>query len=192
MSFRLFSRQLEVNHSLWDFLIIFITANRSILSADISHFKVDKDKDKYFKREKSDVHTDLHITIDQVCGSLRPSANAPAPTPLNIPLLPSAACCLLCPLSSDILYPLSGRTRIHSILTLTLTSLILRFLQYHIMSCQAILGSSADVRTLDGAVTMKINPGTQPGSTFSITGKGISKVNSASSRRWPPSPRDSS
>jgi hypothetical protein len=49
---------------------------------------------------------------------------------------------------------------------------------------QAILGSSADIRTLDGAVTMKINPGTQSGSTFSITGKGISKVNSSASKRY--------
>jgi hypothetical protein len=138
MSFRLFSRQLEVNHSLWGFLTIFITANRSILSADISHFKVDKDKDKYFKREKSDVHTDLHITIDQVCGSLRPSANAPAPTPLNIPLLPSAACCLLCPLSSDILYPLpSVRTDTHSFNPHPhshLTHLAISSISYHVMS----------------------------------------------------------
>ena len=31
---------------------------------------------------------------------------------------------------------------------------------------------------------MKINPGTQSGSTFSITGKGISKVNSTASKRY--------
>ena len=48
---------------------------------------------------------------------------------------------------------------------------------------QALLGSTADVRTLDGTVVMKINPGTQPGATFSITGKGIKKVNSTAAKR---------
>ena len=54
--------------------------------------------------------------------------------------------------------------------------------KYHVY--QALLGSTADVRTLDGTVVMKINPGTQPGATFSITGKGIKKVNSTAAKRY--------
>ena len=56
-------------------------------------------------------------------------------------------------------------------------------IKYEINLHQALLGSTADVRTLDGTVVMKINPGTQPGATFSITGKGIKKVNSTAAKR---------
>jgi hypothetical protein len=38
----------------------------SLLSPIALSFTPQVEKDKYFKREKSDVHTDLHITIDQV------------------------------------------------------------------------------------------------------------------------------
>lgn len=38
----------------------------SLLSPIALSYTPQVEKDKYFKREKSDVHTDLHITIDQV------------------------------------------------------------------------------------------------------------------------------
>lgn len=47
---------------------VFMIVNYFTFFTNCRNKKVDKDKEKYFKREKSDVHTDLHITIDQVCG----------------------------------------------------------------------------------------------------------------------------
>ena len=47
---------------------------------------------------------------------------------------------------------------------------------------QAALGGTVDVCTLDGVVTMKINPGTQPDTTMSLRGKGVKYVNSSHRR----------
>jgi hypothetical protein len=47
---------------------------------------------------------------------------------------------------------------------------------------QAILGGTVDVLTLDGMVSMKIPPGTQPDDVLLMRGKGIRVVNSASRR----------
>jgi molecular chaperone DnaJ len=40
---------------------------------------------------------------------------------------------------------------------------------------QAVLGDKVKVRTLDGTVTLRIPPGTQPGTLFKLKGRGISK-----------------
>jgi DnaJ-class molecular chaperone len=47
---------------------------------------------------------------------------------------------------------------------------------------QATLGGTVDVLTLDGMVSMKIPPGTQPDDVLLMRGKGIRVVNSASRR----------
>jgi DnaJ-class molecular chaperone len=44
------------------------------------------------------------------------------------------------------------------------------------------LGGTVDVLTLDGMVSMKIPPGTQPDDVLLMRGKGIRVVNSASRR----------
>jgi DnaJ-class molecular chaperone len=54
---------------------------------------------------------------------------------------------------------------------------------HHILwPLQAILGGTVDVLTLDGMVSMKIPPGTQPDDVLLMRGKGIRVVNSASRR----------
>lgn len=42
---------------------------------------------------------------------------------------------------------------------------------------QAILGAEIDVLTLDGMVTMKVPPGTQPESQLMLRGKGVRSMN---------------
>lgn len=42
----------------------------------------------------------------------------------------------------------------------------------------AILGGQAQVPTLDGKLDLKIRPGTQPGTTLRLSGKGLPKLNS--------------
>ena len=51
-------------------------------------------------------------------------------------------------------------------------------LQYHLLLDvpTAILGGSAEVPTIDGKVKIKIDPGTQPGKTMRIRGKGLPAV----------------
>lgn len=47
---------------------------------------------------------------------------------------------------------------------------------------QAILGASVDVLTLDGMVTMKIPPGSQPDALLVLKSKGVKDVNNARRR----------
>jgi DnaJ-class molecular chaperone len=46
----------------------------------------------------------------------------------------------------------------------------------------AILGGTVDVKTLDGVVTMKVPPGTQPGTQLAMKGKGVAVVAYSSKR----------
>ena len=48
---------------------------------------------------------------------------------------------------------------------------------------EATLGAEIDVPTLEGTVKYKIEEGTQPGTTFTLRGKGIPYVNSSNGRR---------
>ena len=48
---------------------------------------------------------------------------------------------------------------------------------------EATLGAEIDVPTLEGTVKHKIEEGTQPGTVFTLRGKGIPYVNSANGRR---------
>ena len=48
---------------------------------------------------------------------------------------------------------------------------------------EATLGAEIDVPTLEGTVQYKIEEGTQPGTTFTLRGKGIPYVNSSNGRR---------
>ena len=48
---------------------------------------------------------------------------------------------------------------------------------------EATLGAEIDVPTLEGTVKYKIDEGTQPGTTFTLRGKGIPYVNNSSGRR---------
>ncbi len=48
---------------------------------------------------------------------------------------------------------------------------------------EATLGAEIDVPTLEGNVKYKIDEGTQPGTVFSLRGKGIPYINSSNGRR---------
>ncbi len=48
---------------------------------------------------------------------------------------------------------------------------------------EATLGAEIDVPTLEGTVKYKIDEGTQPGTTFTLRGKGVPYVNSSNGRR---------
>ena len=48
--------------------------------------------------------------------------------------------------------------------------------EQHIGMADAALGSSVDVDTVDGAVTMKIPPGTQSGTDFKLAGHGAPRI----------------
>jgi len=47
---------------------------------------------------------------------------------------------------------------------------------------QAVLGGSAEVRTLDGSVQLKIPPGSQPNSQLVLKGKGVRHVQNPNRR----------
>jgi molecular chaperone DnaJ len=47
---------------------------------------------------------------------------------------------------------------------------------------QAVLGDVVDVRTIDGKVTLKVPPGTQPGQQLRLRGKGVRNVNRPTQR----------
>jgi DnaJ-class molecular chaperone len=52
------------------------------------------------------------------------------------------------------------------------------FVDHPIAFTLAILGGETDVRTLDGKLTLKIRPGTQPGTMVRLTGRGMKNVRS--------------
>ena len=52
------------------------------------------------------------------------------------------------------------------------------FIDHNIPFTQAILGGETTVTTLDGEFKLKIRPGTQPGTTVRLSGKGITRLNS--------------
>lgn len=52
------------------------------------------------------------------------------------------------------------------------------FVDHPIPFTLAILGGETDVRTLDGKLTLKIRPGTQPGTMVRLTGRGMKNIRS--------------
>ena len=52
------------------------------------------------------------------------------------------------------------------------------FVDHPIAFTLAILGGETDVRTLDGKLTLKIRPGTQPGTMVRLTGRGMKNIRS--------------
>ncbi len=57
------------------------------------------------------------------------------------------------------------------------------YCQVPVTVVEATLGAEVDVPTLEGTVKYKIEEGTQPGTTFTMRGKGIPYVNSSNGRR---------
>lgn len=49
--------------------------------------------------------------------------------------------------------------------------------EHYISFSEAVLGSSADIPTIDGKVKIKIDPGTQSGKVLRLRGKGLTSVN---------------
>ena len=52
------------------------------------------------------------------------------------------------------------------------------FYEHYISISDAILGSSAEIPTIEGKAKIKIEPGTQPGKTLRLKGKGLPTINS--------------
>ena len=46
----------------------------------------------------------------------------------------------------------------------------------------AVLGGEAEVETLDGRITLKIPPGTQPEQVFRLAGRGMPRIKSAQTK----------
>ena len=54
------------------------------------------------------------------------------------------------------------------------------YIDHPILFTLAILGGETDVKTLDGNLKLKIRPGTQPGTTMRLSGRGIRNLRSMS------------